>query len=196
MKRFIPIITFLMLNFGAQAEESQENPKCPDDPTGFKGKEDDCFDCLEGALTKLKEFTTEVDKMLDNKKLSTAEEAESLKTRSEGLWDGVAGWQNICEPAAETKEKPEGEETESESENEAEPEAEGNANAEETSTEAEAEPQEEEGDSKAETDVEAKPESESELEGPAEEPETEADADAETEADPETDTEVQTEAGA
>ena len=196
MKRFIPIITLLMLNFGAQAEEAQENPKCPDDPTGFKGKGDDCFDCLAGALTKLKEFTTEVDKMLDEKKLNTAEEADSLKTRSEGLWDGVSGWQNICEPTQEAKEKPEGEEAESKSENEAEPEAEGDANAEEASTEADAEPQAEEGDVKAETDVEAKPESESELEGPAEEPEAETDADAETEADTETDTEVQTEAGA
>lgn len=193
LKRFIPIITLLMLNSGTQAEVSQENPKCPDDPTGFKGKEDDCFDCLEGALTKLKEFTTEVDKMLDSKKLTTAEEAESLKTRSEGLWDGVAGWQKICEPA-ESKEQPKEEETASKDENEAKPEGEGEANAEEASPEEGTEPKAEEGDANAETDAEVKPESETDREGATEEPEAETEVEPEPEA--ETETVAEPEAGA
>jgi hypothetical protein len=192
LNKFIPII-ILILNLGTQAEESQENPKCPDDPTEFKGKEDDCFDCLTGALTKLREFTTEVDKMLDDKKLTTAEEAESLKTRSEGLWDGVAGWQKICEPNVESKEKPEGEET-SKTENEAEAEGESDANAEEANTEGESEPKAEEGDAKAETDTEVKPESETGPEGAAEEPEAETDAEPEPEADKGTEAETETEA--
>ncbi|MGV8949186.1 MAG: hypothetical protein ACOH2E_07495 [Candidatus Paracaedibacter sp.] len=191
LNKFIPIIIILILNLGTQAEESQVNPKCPDDPTEFKGKEDDCFDCLTGALTKLREFTTEVDKMLDDKKLTTAEEAESLKTRSEGLWDGVAGWQKICEPNVESKEKPEGEET-SKTENEAE--GESDANAEEANTEGESEPKAEEGDAKAETDTEVKPESETGPERAAEEPEAETDAEPEPEADKRTEAETETEA--
>jgi hypothetical protein len=194
LKRFIPIITTLVLNFGAQAEESQENPKCPDDPAGFKGKEDDCFDCLAGALTKLKEFTTEVNKMLDDKKLTKVEEAESLKTRSEGLWDGVAGWQKICEPNAESKEQPKEEETASKAENEAEPEGEGETNAEEANPEAAAEAKAEEGDAKAETDaqtnIEAQPESETEPEGAAEKPEAETEVEPGAESEPEGETET------
>jgi hypothetical protein len=188
LKRFMPIMALAMLGLGAQAEESQENPKCPDDPSEFKGKEDDCFDCLEGAFSKLKLFSTETSKMLDNKKLNTAEEAESMKTRSEGLWDGVAGWQKICEPNPESKDNSEEEGGASEAENEAE-----------------AEPNEEEGDAKTGTDEEENPESEAEgadeksEDGaePEENPESEAEPEesGETpEAEPEADDETQTEA--
>jgi len=157
----------LMFGLGAQAEDSQETPKCPDDPSEFKGKENDCFDCLQGAFDKLKEFTDEVGKMLDNKKLDSAEESESLKTRSEGLWDGVGGWQKICE----INPKPE-------EEDKAETEPEGESDA-----EAEAAPQaEEEGDAQA--DTEANPEPEAGPEEADETPEAEPEAEAETEAEP------------
>lgn len=156
-----------MFGLGAQAEDSQETPKCPDDPSEFKGKENDCFDCLQGAFDKLKEFTDEVGKMLDNKKLDSAEESESLKTRSEGLWDGVGGWQKICE----INPKPE-------EEDKAETEPEGESDA-----EAEAAPQaEEEGDAQA--DTEANPEPEAGPEEADETPEAEPEAEAETEAEP------------
>lgn len=187
LKRLIPMIAIFVLGLGVQAEEKEETPKCPDDPTEFKGKEDDCFDCLQGAFSKLKEFTDEVSKMLDNKKLTTAEESESLKTRGEGLWDGVSGWQKICEPTPESEEKPkeEGEETKEKVEPEGEA---GTEAATEAATEVEGEPKaEEEGGTKAEAETEAKPESEA---GPEE---ASATPEAETEPEPEPDAETQTE---
>jgi hypothetical protein len=180
-----------MLGLAAQAEESQENPKCPDDPTGFKGKEDDCFDCLEGAFDKLKQFTDEVSKMLDNKKLTTAEESESLKTRGEGLWDGVEGWQKICEPTPGSKGKPKEEEGATpKAESTAEPEAETEENA-ETDGEPTAE---EDSDTQAEAGKEAKPASETEPEEAGEKSEDETGAEPEPVAEMET--EGQSEAGA
>jgi|GEM_PF-3546717 len=176
LKKLIPIIAMALLILGVQAEESQEKQKCPDDPSEFKGKEDDCFDCLAGALDKLKLFTTEANKMLEERKLSSAEEAESMKTRSEGLWESVEGWEKICEPNPKSKETPKTEteskpkeETKAEIETEAEStsEAESTTEAEaETEAETEAEPKagpgteeaEEKPEPEAETETEMKPE--------------------------------------
>lgn len=162
LKKLIPLIAMALLALNIQAEESEEKPKCPDDPSEFKGKEDDCFDCLEGALDKLKLFTTEANKMLEERKLSSAEETEPMKTRSEDLWDSVEGWQKICEPnpkpkeelKAESKPKKEEAETETEGTSETESSAETTAGTEtETEVEPKAEPEAHETEEKLQPDA-------------------------------------------